>query len=285
MTALLILGKPIAEEIKKRLAPDLEQLGSRTRVVVINNRDIPEAGLYLKTQRSVCKFAGVRFDVEEIGNGVTQSDLLQMIERIGKDKTVTGISVHLPLPSHIDSTAVLNSVLPTKDIEGTHDYNLGILALREHVPSPCAATAAIVCLKSVVSSLKGLEVTLLGRSRLLGKPLLFMLMHGQRESPSVSVCHTGTKDLASHTLRADVIVTAAGKPAIIKRDMVKDGAIVIDVGVSVLSDGTLSGDADQKNLMDKVSYITPVQGGVGAVTSAILLRNIVVCAKAIHGLK
>lgn len=281
MTARMILGKPIADGIKASLSQDVELLSTKLRVLAINNRENAEAGVYMKMQRSLCKNFGIKYEVHEIDAKTSQEELLGSIDIFNKDRTITGITVHLPLLSHIDQAAILNSVKPEKDIEGTTDYNIGMLALYDHQPVPCAAAAAVECLRSVAKSLKGMDITVIGRSRLVGKPIFFLLMQKQGDSPTVTVCHSGTRDLSSHTLRSDAVILATGRARMLKKEMVKEGSIIIDVGISQLEDGSIVGDADTDNLLDKAVYITPVPSGVGPVTLAILLRNILHCGKKI----
>lgn len=277
MPARILTGEPIAAEIRASVGPQLKALRAAPRVVMVSNRDNPASGIYLGMQRKVLQKYGVEVSVEEIGEGTSEADLLEMIERLNRDPKVTGISVHFPVPETIDQLKVITAVHPSKDVEGTHPHNIGMIVFRDHYPVPCAAKAAVEFVLRERPTLKGLEATVIGHSAMVGKPVATLLLQSRAEAPTVTVCHVATRDLALHTRRADVVIVAVGKARLVKADMIKPGALVVDIGINREGD-KIVGDVDWEPVSQVAGAVTPVPGGVGPVSLSMLLKNVLACA-------
>lgn len=276
MTANILYGEPLADRIKSGLPP------VKARVVAISNMEDEAAQVYLRRQKKLCEKHGVGYVVEPIDSKTPAGAVFRLLERLNSDRTVTGISVHMPLPEQMEPLKVLAAMSPLKDIEAAHPHNLGMLMHGEHAPSPAAATAAVELARTVLPSMAGLDAVVVGRSPWVGRPLGLILLQSRREAPTVTYCHTSTRDLAAHTRRADVLFVAAGRAKLITRDMIKPGATVIDVGINAV-DGTVTGDVDFEGVREVAAHLSPVPGGVGPVCLAVLLRNIAVCAQRCGG--
>jgi methylenetetrahydrofolate dehydrogenase (NADP+)/methenyltetrahydrofolate cyclohydrolase len=300
MTASLLQGEKVASEIKEGLKKDIEDLkakGTPPHLVAVQVGENAASRVYIKQQQKSCEEMGIKYELKELPGATTQDELLNFIDGLNGDDSVTGIILMMPLPQSIDARQVQVRISPGKDVEGMHPANMGRLVYGEMGLAPCTARAAFELLKSSGVELKGKEVVVVGHSEIVGKPLALMLLSSQMESPTPTVCHIATKDLAFHTKRADIVFVAAGKPGLIKADMVKDGVIVIDIGINrvpvtdengnpVLNEKgkpkkKTVGDADFEGIKEKASFITPVPGGVGVVTTTMLLYNTVESAKRI----
>lgn len=298
MAAVLLQGDKLASEMKQRLKQDIENLkaeGVPPHLVAVQVGESAAAKVYLRQQQKACEEIDIEYEVKELPQSTTQQELLSFIEKLNQDDAVTGIILMMPLPKDIDARQVQITISPDKDVEGMHPANMGRLVYGEIGLSPCTARAAVELLKSSGVELKGKELVVVGHSEIVGKPVALMLLASQMESPTVTVCHIATKDLAFHTKRADILLVAAGKPGLIKADMVKDGVIVIDIGINrvpvtdengnpVLNDKgkpkkKTVGDVDFEGIKEKASFITPVPGGVGPMTTTMLLYNTVESAK------
>ncbi|MBN2373612.1 bifunctional 5,10-methylenetetrahydrofolate dehydrogenase/5,10-methenyltetrahydrofolate cyclohydrolase [bacterium] len=299
MESRIIDGEAVAAEIKNELKGEVMALKKAEKAVclaAVQAGENPSSRVYIKNQKMTCEELGIDYMLHELSGQTTQDELIDYIEKLNNDKNVTGIILQMPLPEAINPKAVQWKIAPEKDVEGMHPANFGRLFYGQAIVSPCTAKAAVTLLKSTGVSLKGLEVVMVGHSEIVGKPVAIMLLDSLRESPTVTVCHIATKDLAFHTRRADVVIVAAGKPGLIRADMVKEGVILIDIGINrvpvldekgqpVLDEKgkprkKTVGDADFDAIRPKASYITPVPGGVGPVTVAMLLKNTVEAAKA-----
>lgn len=274
MSAILLSGEPVAEAIKAGLAPDIARL--KPVVAAVHNEADAASKVYMKRQRTNCEKAGIRYDLHEIGTKA-QEEVLALIDRLSKDPEVTGITVHQPMPKGFDENRVMAAVPADKDVEATHPLNLGRVEQGAPGPQPVAARGAIEILKAHRSDLRGLEAVVVGRSAMVGRPAALMLLNFGGSAPTVTVCHSGTKDLAAHTRRADIIIAAVGRAKLI-RD-VKPGAIVLDIGINRGADGKLCGDVDFDAVKETAGAVSPVPGGVGPVALAVWLRNVVECAR------
>jgi len=284
MAAELLYGAPLAERLKSEAALRVERLKERgvpPRVVAVHNRDHPACRVYLRMQRGLCAKLGIDYEAREIDASTATQDLAGMIEGLNLDSRVTGITVHMPLPPQIDRNLILRTVSPEKDIEGTHPHNLGMLVYEDRDPCPCAARAAVELLRSVEPDLRGLEAVIIGHSEMVGKSICYLLLQSKLASATPTICHVATRDLRAHTRRADVLFVAAGKAGLVRGDMIKPGATVIDIGINEGPKGTIVGDVSLEEARERAGRITPVPGGVGPVTLAVLLRNIAVCAERI----
>lgn len=275
MSARILEGAPVAKAIREAARRELEKLPSRPRVVAVHNPASPAAGYYMRQQKKMCAEVGVDYEVRAVD---ATSDVFALLRELNRDSKVTGITVHTPLPAGLDSNAVLRAVDPAKDIEGTHPENLGLLAFGEHHPAPCAASAAVELARAARASFKGLDAVVVGRSPLVGKAIALILLQSKGDAPTPTLCHTATPDLGAHTRRADLLFAAAGRARLVRGDMVKKGAVVIDVGINETPDGKLVGDVAFEEAREVAAAVSPVPGGVGPICISILLKNIVACA-------
>jgi methylenetetrahydrofolate dehydrogenase (NADP+)/methenyltetrahydrofolate cyclohydrolase len=282
VTAKIIDGKAIAADVRAEVAQRVAELGKRDVVpglaTVLVGED-PASKVYVSSKRKACAQAGIKAWDHDLEASTPQEELLDLLARLNEDPAVHGILVQLPLPEHIDEETVLNAVLPHKDADGFHPCNLGRLVTGDHVVAP-ATPAGIqeLLLRSNVET-AGAEVVIVGRSNIVGKPLAALLVQkAAGANATVTLCHTGTKDLAAHTSRADILVAAIGRAKAITGPMVAPGATVIDVGINRTEDG-LVGDVDFEAASEVAGAITPVPGGVGPMTIAMLLSNTVKLAE------
>jgi methylenetetrahydrofolate dehydrogenase (NADP+)/methenyltetrahydrofolate cyclohydrolase len=282
MSAQLLTAQA-ALPVREAAVKELKSLATPPRVVAIHNPESPAARYYLRAQKKTCAEAGVAYEVRTIEPGWDQAKVVALIRDLNRDAAVTGITVHTPLPGGMDQDTVMGAIAPTKDIEGIHPENLGRLAFGVHWPAPCAASAAVELAKLAKPSFKGLDAVVVGRSALVGKAIALILLQSKAEAPTPTLCHTATADLRAHTLKADLLFAAAGRAGLIKGDMVKPGAVVIDVGINETKDGKLVGDVVFDEAKEVAGFITPVPGGVGPVCHSILLRNIAACARKASG--
>lgn len=278
MTAELLTA-PSAQPIREQALRELKLLASPPKVVAVHNPESPAARYYLRAQKKTCVEAGVSYEVRTLEPGSTQSKIIDLICDLNRDPKVSGITVHTPLPAGVDSDAVMSAIAPGKDIEGIHPENLGRLAFGVHWPAPCAASAAVELARIARPSFKGLDAVIVGRSALVGKAIALLLLQSKAEAPTPTICHTATADLGAHTRKGDLLFAAAGRAGLIRGDMVKPGAVVIDVGINETKDGKLVGDVVFDEVKEVAGVLTPVPGGVGPVCHSILLRNIVACAR------
>jgi len=293
MAAKIIDGKQIAAQMREELKVDvagLKQRGIVPGLGVILVGDNPASQSYVTAKEKACQEIGVYSDDNRLPADISQQDLIALISRMNNDPKINGILVQLPLPKHLDENEVLFVINPQKDVDGFHPVNVGKMVAGQKAFLPCTPNGVVQLLLRSGVRIEGAHVVIVGRSNIVGKPLANMLI---QKSPTgnatVTVCHTRTKNLSSHTLRADIIVAAAGCPNAITADMVKEGAVVIDVGVNRIEDATkksgfrLVGDVDFEGVKEKASLITPVPGGVGPMTITMLLYNTVESAKRADG--
>jgi methylenetetrahydrofolate dehydrogenase (NADP+)/methenyltetrahydrofolate cyclohydrolase len=289
MTAQIISGKQIAAEIREELKQTVSGLAENGIVpglaVILVGED-PASVSYVTAKERACRETGIYSDDNRLPANASEEELLAVIDAKNKDPKINGILVQLPLPKHIDESKVLMAIDPAKDVDGFHPVNVGRMVIGEKAFLPCTPHGVLQLLKRSGIQIEGAEVVIVGRSNIVGKPLANMLIQKSKlGNATVTVCHTRTKDIASHTLKADIVVAATGYPNTITADMVKDGAVIIDVGVNRVPDATkkngyrLIGDVDFDALCEKASFITPVPGGVGPMTITMLLYNTVDSAK------
>lgn len=280
MSGQLIDGKRLAQEIREGIANDVSNLrtrdGIRPGLAVVLVGDDPASAVYVKNKKKACDAAGLYVDDCKLPVSTSQGELLKLIERLNADGKIHGILIQLPLPSQIDSKVILDSVSPQKDADGFHPYNIGRLVAGDPEFVPCTPKGIIQMIESTGQLLPGKRAVVLGRSNIVGKPIAMLLM--QRHA-TVTICHSRTEDLAGVCRQADILVAAIGKTQFVKADMVKEGAIVIDVGINRLDDGRLVGDVDFEPVRERAGWISPVPGGVGPMTIAMLLANTVEAAR------
>lgn len=283
MTAKLIDGKAIAAEIKQTIkAATQMRLATGKRIpglAVVLIGDNPASQVYVGSKRRSCEEVGFKSVSYDLPEDTTQETLLSLIERLNNDDEIDGILVQLPLPAHINADAVIEHIAPHKDVDGFHPYNIGRLAQRHPQLRPCTPKGVITMLQSTGIELKGKEAVVVGASNIVGRPMaLELLLAGS----TTTICHRMTQDLESHVRRAEVLVVAVGKPDFIPGEWIREGAVVIDVGINRLADGKLTGDVEFAAAFDKASWITPVPGGVGPMTVATLLENTLFAAEHLH---
>ena len=284
MTAQIIDGKKIAAEIRASVKQEtalLKEKGIVPGLAVVLVGDDPASKVYVGQKEKGCLEAGFASFLHRLPAAATQKELLSLIDQLNKDKAVHGILVQLPLPPQIDPDTVLAAIKPEKDVDGFHPVNMGRLVAGLPASEPCTPKGIMRLLKSTGIPLTGKNAVVIGRSNIVGKPVALMLL---AESATVTICHSRTEDLASHVQRADILVAAVGRPRFVTDDMVKEGAVVIDVGINRLDEG-LVGDVDYGPVSEKASWITPVPGGVGPMTIAMLLENTLEQAKNVNAPK
>lgn len=274
MTAQLIDGKAIAANVRQEVANQIEariNAGARApglAVVLVGND--PASHVYVSNKHRACENAGIHSIQHELPNDTTQHALESLIDQLNEDDSIDGILVQLPLPPHLDAGPLLERILPSKDVDGFHPYNLGRLAQRLPALRPCTPKGIMTLLEKTGIAVRGMNATVVGASNIVGRPMALELMLA---GCTTTVCHRFTRDLEDHVSRAELLVVAVGKPGIVKGEWIKPGAIVIDVGINRQDDGRLIGDIDFAKAQQKASYITPVPGGVGPMTVATLLQN------------
>ncbi len=276
----ILNGKKLSEKIKlevKKEAENLKKEGITPGLAVILVGEDPASQVYVKMKAKSCKDSGIYSVVHEFPETISQEELLDTIKRINKNPNIHGLLIQLPLPKHIDPTIVLEAVAPEKDVDGFHPYNVGRLVAGLDSFAPCTPLGVMEMFKEYNIDVKGLDACVVGASNIVGKPMQALLLN---EFATVDICHIHTKDLAAHTKRADIVIVGVGKPNLITADMIKEGAIVVDIGINRLDNGKLVGDVDFENVSKKTSFITPVPGGVGPMTIAMLLKNTIKAAKA-----
>lgn len=288
MSAEIIDGFSIAQQVRKQAADEAAELtgkGTTPCLAVVLVGENPASVSYVTAKEKALEEAGMKGKDIRLPQDTTEFDLLQLIQELNEDTSVHGILVQLPLPKHIDEDKVIMAIKPEKDVDGFHPVNVGNMMIGRKSYLPCTPHGVLVLLKTMGITTAGKHAVIVGRSNIVGKPLSVLLTRKEYNA-TVTVCHTGTKDLASFTRQADILIAAAGSPAMIKADMVKDGAVVIDVGVNRIPDSTkksgfrLCGDVDFDAVKEIASYITPVPRGVGPMTIAMLMMNTVEAAKA-----
>ncbi len=277
---ILLDGKALSEKIKEEVKVEVAQLVEEKQItpglaVILVGNDAASA-TYVASKAKSCKNAGIYSVVHEMPESITQEELLETIERMNENPKLDGILVQLPLPKHIDTTVVLEAINPLKDVDGFHPYNVGRMVSNLDAFLPATPFGVMRMFEEYGIELSGKNVVVIGSSDIVGKPMASLLINAKA---TVTVCNSRTKDLKAHTLAADIVVIAVGVPYLLKADMVKDGAVVIDVGINRLETGKLVGDADFESLKDKCSHLTPVPGGVGPMTIGMLLKNTIKAAK------
>lgn len=285
MVATIIDGKEIAKRKRENLKLKVSQLmeqGIQPGLAVVLVGNDPASLTYVRHKQKACKEVGIKSYLHTYDETLTESELLSLIDKLNKDKTVDGILVQLPLPKHISPQKVIEAIHPDKDVDGFHPMNVGRLSIGQEAFLPCTPFGILEMLKEMDIPIAGKHAVIVGRSNIVGKPLGQLLLN---HDATVTYCHSKTKDLQFHTRQADLLIVATGKQNLISKEDVKDGVVVIDVGMNRDKNGKLCGDVNFLEVKEKASYITPVPGGVGPMTIAMLLSNTVQAAiKRYHGL-
>lgn len=284
MSARILDGKAIAADIRAGIKEQVSALvatgGRQPGLAVVLVGDNPASRVYVRNKSAACAEVGFHSEMHLLDADVPQADLLALIDTLNAREAIDGILVQLPLPDHIDEEQVIERILPTKDVDGFHPYNVGRLALRMPLLRPCTPKGIMTLLERTGRKLEGLDALIIGQSNIVGRPMALELLAARC---TITVCHSRTRDLPGKISAADLVVAAVGRPHFVQGDWVKEGAIVIDVGVNRTDAGTLVGDVDFAAVAEQASWITPVPGGVGPMTIASLLENTLQAAR-LHAL-
>lgn len=270
--ALRIDGKVISAQVKDECREKIKKEGLDVTLAVIQVGNDPASTVYVGNKKKACEYVGIRSLSYELPEETTEKELLELVEKLNDDEKVNGILVQLPLPAHIDEDKVIRTISPKKDVDGFHPQSVGALSIGQPGFVSCTPAGIIELLKRSGVEMDGKECVIIGRSNIVGKPMALLML---RENATVTVCHSHTKNLKEVTKRADILIVAIGRPKFITREYVKEGAVVIDVGIHRGADNKLCGDVDFDDVEPFVSAITPVPGGVGPMTIAMLMNNCV----------
>lgn len=282
--AKLLKGKEVSDRIKDEIKNEvinLKERGIEPGLAVILVGDDPASKVYVNNKKKACEYTGIKSFEYLLPENTTEEELLKLIEKLNADKEVSGILCQLPLPKHINEEAVINAISPTKDVDAFHPVNVGKIMTGNYDFVPCTPAGVMELIKESGIDINGKECVVVGRSNIVGKPMAMLLLHS---NGTVTICHSRTKDLAEKTRNADILVAAVGIPEFIKGDMIKPGAVVIDVGINRIAPKKLVGDVEFEAAEKVAGAITPVPGGVGPMTIAMLMKNTVKAAE-INNLK
>lgn len=282
--AVLMDGKQLAKKIRAKLkieCDELKQKGINSKLDVVMVGDNPASKIYVKNKNKACDDVGIKYEEHLLDNKTTQKELIELIEKLNKDQTINGILLQSPIPDNLDINEAFKTISPEKDVDGFHPVNVGKLVLNQDTFVSCTPYGIMKIFEEYNIDLCGKSVVILGRSNIVGKPLIHCCLN---RNATVTTCHSKTKDLKEITKNADIIVAAIGKSNFVTADMVKENAIVIDVGINRLDNGKITGDVDFEQLKDKVDFITPVPGGVGPMTIAMLVNNVIKATKRQNGM-
>ena len=283
--AKIIDGKAISANVKAQVKAEADKLKEQgiqigLAVVIVGNN--PASRVYVNNKKKACAEVGFNSYEYALPEETTQEELLDLVKKLNVDDKVNGILVQLPLPKHIDENAVINTIRPEKDVDAFHPENVGHIMIGDFNFLPCTPAGVMEMLAQSGIETEGKDCVVIGRSNIVGKPMAMLLLH---KNATVTICHSRTKNLAEICRRADILVAAVGRAKFVTADMIKDGAVVIDVGMNRLESGKLCGDVDYDGCFEKAGYITPVPGGVGPMTIAMLMKNTLTSAKVKNNIK
>ena len=277
--AVILDGKAISKKVREELkikAEELKQKNIVPKLAVIMVGDDPSSKIYVRNKSKACEEVGIEFEEYLLGENIKNEELLNLIEELNNREDIHGILLQSPIPKHLDINLAFRTIKPEKDVDGFHPVNIGKLSLNQECFVSCTPFGIMRMLAEYNIDIEGKHAVIIGRSNIVGKPMIQCMLN---KHATVTVCHSKTKNLSEITTQADILVAAIGKPKFITEDMVKDGAVVIDVGINRNEEGKVCGDVDFENVSKKASYITPVPGGVGPMTIAMLMNNIIKAAK------
>ena len=277
--ATIIDGKNLAKKIRQELKEECDELknnGINPKLAVIMVGDDPASKVYVRNKSRACEEVGIEYEEFILKDETTQEKLIELIKKLNNDKIINGILLQSPIPKHLNINEAFKAITYMKDVDGFTPSSVGKLCIGEDTFISCTPYGVMKMFEEYNIDLTGKDVVILGRSNIVGKPLIQCCL---QKNATVTVCHSKTKNLAEHTKRADVVISAIGQSKFVKEDMVKDGAVIIDVGINRGEDGKLTGDVDFENVEKKASYITPVPGGVGPMTIAMLMNNVIKATK------
>lgn len=283
--AVLIDGKELAKKIRANLKIECEELnkeGIKSKLAVIMVGDDPASKVYVRNKSRACEDVGIEYEEYLLESNTTQKELIDLIKKLNQDNTVNGILLQSPIPSNLDINEAFRTIAPEKDVDGFNPVNVGKLVLNQDTFVSCTPFGIIKMFEEYNIDLTGKNVVILGRSNIVGKPLIHCCLN---KNATVTTCHSKTQNIKEIALKADVLISAIGKTNFVTADMVKENAVVIDVGINRLDNGKITGDVDFENVKEKASYITPVPGGVGPMTIAMLMNNVIKATKRQNGMK
>ena len=274
--AKIIDGKAVSAAVKERVRDDIARDGLDIGLAVVIVGDDPASRVYVNNKKKACEFCGIKSYEYALPQDTTEAELLELIDTLNGDAKVNGILVQLPLPKQLDEKTIIEHISPVKDVDAFHESNVGRIMIGNYAFLPCTPAGCMELIHSTGVDVSGKECVVIGRSNIVGKPMAMLLLH---ENGTVTVCHSRTKNLAEVCSRADILIAAVGRANFVTADMVKDGAVVIDVGINRLENGKLCGDVKFDEVSEKAGYITPVPGGVGPKTIAMLMKNTVMAKR------
>lgn len=275
----MINGKKLAKETREKLkikCDELKEKGINPKFAAIMVGNDNASQIYIRNKSKACEEIGIEFEEYLLSENIEQKELIEKIKELNNRKDIHGILLQSPIPANLDINEAFRTIAPEKDVDGFNPLNIGKLCLNQDTFVSCTPYGIMKLFEAYGIELEGKDVTIVGRSNIVGKPLIQCCL---RKNATVTVCHSKTKDLKKHTKDADVVIMAIGKSKFLKADMIKEGAVVIDVGINRDSEGKITGDADFDNILSKASFITPVPGGVGPMTIAMLMNNIIKAAE------
>lgn len=281
---ILIDGKELAKKIRANLKIECEELnkeGIKSKLAVIMVGDDPASKVYVRNKSRACEDVGIEYEEYLLESNTTQKELIDLIKKLNQDNTVNGILLQSPIPSNLDINEAFRTIAPEKDVDGFNPINVGKLVLNQDTFVSCTPFGIIKMFEEYNIDLTGKNVVILGRSNIVGKPLIHCCLN---KNATVTTCHSKTKNIQEIASKADVLISAIGKAHFVTADMVKENAVVIDVGINRLDNGKITGDVDFENVKEKASYITPVPGGVGPMTIAMLMNNVIKATKRQNGM-
>ena len=282
--AIIIDGKELAKKIRANLKIECEELKKKninSKLAVIMVGEDPASKVYVRNKSKACEDVGIEYEEYLLDVNTTQKELIELIEKLNNDKTINGILLQSPIPSNLDVNEAFRTISPQKDVDGFNPINVGKLVLNQDTFVSCTPYGIMKMFEEYDIDLTGKNVVILGRSNIVGKPLIHCCLN---KNATVTSCHSKTQNIAQKAKEADVLISAIGKANFVTADMVKDGAVVIDVGINRLDNGKITGDVDFESVKEKASYITPVPGGVGPMTIAMLMNNVIKATRRQNGM-
>lgn len=276
MAAQIIDGKAVSAKVKEEVRQEIERDGLDIGLAVVIVGDDPASRVYVNNKKKACEVCGIKSYEYALPAETTEEQLLELVNTLNKDDKVNGILVQLPLPKHLNEEKVIERISPMKDVDAFHASNVGKIMIGNYAFLPCTPAGCMELIHSTGVDVSGKECVVIGRSNIVGKPMAMLLLH---ENGTVTICHSRTKNLKEVCRRADILIAAVGRAGFVTADMVKDGAVVIDVGINRNADGKLCGDVAYDEVKEKASFITPVPGGVGPMTIAMLMKNTVMAKR------
>ena len=281
---VIIDGKELAKKIRANLKIECEELKKKninSKLAVIMVGEDPASKVYVRNKSRACEDVGIKYEEYLLDSKITQKELIELIEKLNNDKTINGILLQSPIPSNLDINEAFRTISPEKDVDGFNPVNVGKLVLNQDTFVSCTPYGIMKMFEEYDIDLTGKNVVILGRSNIVGKPLIHCCLN---KNATVTSCHSKTQNIAQKAKEADVLISAIGKANFVTADMVKDGAVVIDVGINRLDNGKITGDVDFESVKEKASYITPVPGGVGPMTIAMLMNNVIKATRRQNGM-